>query len=278
MVEVPGFEIHGKVLDPPTGALYRATDLVEGRTVSLKQVVPASPGAGSRLRTSIEVLAASPHPHLVEVHRVVSGPDTLWLVQEWVDGVLLDQLPTGAMNTQQAVATMAGVLHGLTHAHHLGIVHGDVCPATIVITPAGLPRLFDFGLAGPTGATGVPATSRFTSPESSLGQVLTPASDVYSAAGLLARLLSRTLRAGSTAPSGPAGPLVEAIPPALRPVLNQALSPAPEDRYPTAGDLLNALDLAAQRSFGLGWLGSATFATVPHQRQAPRSATRTAAG
>ncbi|RNL81436.1 serine/threonine-protein kinase [Nocardioides marmorisolisilvae] len=273
MVEVPGFEIHGKVLDPPTGALYRATDLVVGRTVALKQIHAASPGAGSRLRSSVEVLAGSPHPNLVDVDRLVYTPDALWLVQEWVDGVLLDQLPAGTMNTQQAVATMAGVLHGLTHAHHLGIVHGDVCPATIVITPTGLPRLFDFGLSGPMGTTGIPSTSRFTSPESRLGQVLTPASDVYSAAGLLARLLSRTLRAGSRSDRPP----VEAIPPALRPVLNQALTPTPEDRYPTAGDLLNALDLAAQRSFGLGWLGSATFATVPRQREALEPAPHTAA-
>lgn len=271
MIEVPGFEIHGKVLEPPTGALYRATDLVVGRTVALKQVRPASPGAGSRLRSSVEVLARSPHPNLVELDRLVYTPDSLWLVQEWVDGVLLDQLPAGSMNTLQAVATMAGVLHGLTHAHHLGIVHGDVSPATIVITPTGLPRLFDFGLAGPTGTTGVPSTSRFTSPESTSGQVLTPASDVYSAAGLLARLLSSTLRAGSRTSQPP----VAAIPSPLRPVLNQALSPSPEDRYPSAGELLNALDLAAQRSFGLGWLGSATFATVPRQREAldrPRGA------
>jgi len=264
MVEVPGFEIHGKVLDPPTGTVYRATDLVVGRTVALKQIRPASPGAGSRLRTSVDVLAASPHPNVVPVHRLVYTAEALWLVQDWVDGVLLDQLPAGTMNTQQAVATMAGVLHGLTHAHHLGLVHGDVCPATIVVSPTGLPRLFDFGLAGPTGTTGIPSTSRFTSPESTRGQVLTPASDVYSAAGLLARLLSRTLRAGSRTP----GPPVRAIPPALRPVLNQALSPTPEDRYPTAGDLLNALDLAAQRAFGLGWLGTATFAAVPRQREA----------
>lgn len=267
MVEVPGFELHGMVLDPPTGTLWRATDLSIGRTVALKQIRPASPGLGSRLRSTVEVLAESPHPHLVDVHRLVYTREALWLVQEWVDGVLLDQLPAGAMNTQQAVATMAGVLHGLTHAHHLGIVHGDVCPATIVITPSGLPRLFDFGLAGPTGTTGVPATSRFTSPESRLGQVLTPASDVYSAAGLLARLLSRTLRAGARPDHAP----VAAIPPALRPVLNQALTPDPAERYQTAGELLNAVDLAAQRSFGLGWLGSATFATVPRQREAPIS-------
>ena len=263
MAEVAGFEVHGKVLDPPTGPLWRATDLVEGRTVALKQLRAASPGAGSRLRASVDVLSGSRHPNIVDVHRLVYTPEALWLVQEWVDGVLLDQLPAGAMNTLQAVATMAGALHGLTHAHHLGIVHGDVCPATIVITPSGLPRLFDFGLAGPTGTTGVPATSRFTSPESKLGQVLTPASDVFSAAALLARLLSRTVRPGSQ----PARPPVEAIPAPLRPVLNRALAPEPGDRFPTAGDLLHELDLAAQRAFGLGWLGSATFAVVPRQRQ-----------
>jgi len=264
MVEVAGFEIHGKVLDPPTGALYRATDLVVGRTVALKQIRAVARGAGSRLRTEVDVLARSPHPNIVEVDRLVYTLEALWLVQEWVDGVLLDQLPGGTMNTQQAVATVSGVLHGLTHAHHLGIVHGDVSPATIVITPTGLPRLFDFGLAGPTGTTGIPATSRFTSPESKRGQVLTPASDVFSAAGLLARLLSRTLRQGHR----PVGPPVAFIPQAIRPVLNQALSPDPLDRYQNAGELLAALDLAAQRAFGLGWLGNATFATVPRQRRA----------
>ncbi|MFL6023500.1 MAG: protein kinase domain-containing protein [Marmoricola sp.] len=274
MVEVAGFEIHGKVLDPPTGALWRATDLIEGRTVGLKQIVAAGPGAGSRLRAAVDVLAASPHPNLVEVHRLVYSRDALWLVEEWVDGVLLDQLPAGTMTAQQAVATMAGVLHGLTHAHHLGIVHGDVSPATIVVMPGGLPRLFDFCLAGPTGTTGVPSAPRFTSPEGKNGQVLTPASDVFSAAALLARLLSRTLRAGSAT----ARPPVELIPGPLRPVLNQALCPSPEDRFQSAGDLLHALDLAAQRTFGLGWLSSATFAQVPQQRRAPASSYTAAAG
>lgn len=274
MVEVPGFEIHGKVLEPATGTLWRATDLVAGRTVALKQVRAVSAGAGSRLRTSVDVLAGAPHPHVVDVHRLVYTPESLWLVQEWVDGVLLDQLPAGVMNPQQAVATVAGVLHGLTHAHHLGIVHGDVSPTTVVIAAGGLQRVFDFGLAGPTGTTGVPASARFTSPESRLGQVLTPASDVFSAAGLLARLLSRTLRSPSRSPRPP----VAAIPPALRPVLNRALSPDPADRHPTAGDLLDELDLAAQRSFGLGWLGGATFPTVPRQREATDAHRTAAAG
>ena len=118
----------------------------------------------------------------------------------------------------------------------------------------------------------MPAAARFSSPESKQGQVQSPASDVFSIAAVLARLLTRSLQPRTSRSRPP----VESIPAPLRPVLNRALTPEPADRFATAGDLLGELDLAAQKAFGLGWLGMATFATVPRQREAP--AYRPAAG
>lgn len=264
MVEVTGFEIQGMVSDEPTGPVWRATDLIDGRTVALKQIQADSPGAGSRLRTVSAVLAGSPHPNIVQVNRLIYRSEALWLVTEWVHGIPLDQFSAGLFTTPQAVATMAGAVEGLAHAHQLGVVHGDVCPAKIMLTSGGVPRLIDFGLAGPTGTTGIPANPRFTSLESGRGQVLGPASDVYSAAGVLARLLTGTLR--PAARTAGAQPPVQSIPSPLRPVLNRALSPDPADRYPDAGAMFAALKDAAEQSFGADWRGSASMAKVVRQR------------
>ena len=247
MVAVAGFEFGEQVSDRPTGAVWRATDLANRRAVGLKQVVATSAFASDRLRTVGAVLAGAPHPNIVQLYDFVPSPEGLWLVGEWVDCVRLDELGAEPITAQQAVALVTEILQGLAHAHERGIVHGDVSPATIVLTATGTPRLIDFGLAGPMGVTGLPAASKFTSPESAGGQVPSAASDVFSAAGVLARLLAKSSQPDAS------GPAIDAIPVPLRPVLNKALSTEPVDRYPGAREFLVELSHAADESFGFGW-------------------------
>jgi serine/threonine-protein kinase len=250
MVEVAGFEIVGKRSERLTGAVWKAIDLKDPRTVALKQVRAASPRAGSRLRAEAAVLARVPHPNIVQVYDVVRSVEALWVVEEWVPGMPLDEFAAEGIDHRQAISLILGALQGLAHAHERGIVHGDVNPANILVATGNRARLIDFGLAGPIGTAGVPAAAKFTSPECTRGRVPTPASDVFSAAAVLATLLTATpTRSGSK---------VESIPAPLRPVLNRALSTEPTDRYADASVLLAALRQAADESF------------TPEQRHLPQ--------
>jgi len=261
MVEVAGFEILGMASERTTGAVWKATELKERRTVALKHVHAASPRAGSRLQVEAAALARMPHPNIVPVLDIVRTVEALWLVEEWVPGKPLDEFAADGIEPGQAIALVTGALQGLAHAHERGIVHGDISPANILVTTKNRARVIDFGLAGPIGTAGVPAAARFASPECDQGRVPTPASDVFSAAAVLATLL--------TAHAPRSGPKVQNIPLALRPVLNRALSSEPADRYADAGALLTALSHSADAAF------------VPSQRrtsQQPQSESFTGVG
>src|ERR1019366_7937080 len=94
--------------------------------------------------------------------------------------VLLDG---GALRTEQALGVLEGALSGLMHAHGRGIIHGDIKPENILISPEGVSKLVDFGLAAAIGerreaGTGSPI---YASPEALAGGYLGPRSDLYSA-------------------------------------------------------------------------------------------------
>jgi serine/threonine protein kinase len=266
MVEVAGFEVFAKVADRPTGPVWRAADR-SGRAVAVKQLVAISTHAGQRLRSECAVLAREPHPNLVPVLEVRRSLDGIWVIEEWVDSTPLDRVSLDLTSAQQAVKIATGVLRGLAVAHELGIVHGDVSPATILLTTGGVPRLIDFGLSGPTGLTGLPAAARFTSPESVQGRVLTPASDVFSAAAVLATLLTTNHGRTSAAASRPK---IESVPVPLRPVLDRALCPDPDERCQSAGEFLIELRTAADQVFGATSTAN-IIPTVAEQRRAYNS-------
>src|SRR5262249_42143939 len=133
----------------------------------------------------------------------------------------------------------------------------------------GTTRLIDFGLARPTGTPGASGTPGFASPEALHGEKLTPASDVYSSAAVLAMLLrGQPLFAGRTeeevvaAQAAGGAPSVDGLDPHLREVLSRALAADPSERYPHANAFLVALDEAANRTYGIGWLPQAGIAAL----------------
>ena len=267
--EVGGYQLLELVSSSPTGAVWHGRDPALGREVAVKQVARNAFASVERLRAEAQLLARLPHPNIVTVIDLVETPDQLWLIEEWIAGAILPEVVAhaGRLSAPQAVGTVRGALLGLAHAHANRIVHGDVAPANLLLDLHGTTRLIDFGLAGPAGAPGVTGTPGYLSPEAVRGQPLVPASDVFSAAAVLALLLrGRPLYEGTSpqtvlaAQFAPEQPDLRGIPGPVAAVLAGALSPQPGERPADAGRMLGLLDEAAEHSFGPGWWGAAGMA------------------
>src|SRR6478609_6527866 len=170
------YELLGKVAQSTTSTVWKAHDPLLDRDVALKQVDRT--GNPDALHQEAAVLAALDHPNIVRVIDIITTDDTTWLVEEWVDGATL-----GAVR---------GALQGLAYAHDRGIIHGDIAPGNILVDLTGVSKLVDFGTGH--GTTG------YHSPEVANGQPAGKPSDVYSAAAVLADLLTDT-RTPHTSPT-----------------------------------------------------------------------------
>src|SRR6478609_4038976 len=201
------YELLGKVAQSTTSTVWKAHDPLLDRDVALKQVDRT--GNPDALHQEATVLAALDHPNIVRVIDIITTDDTTWLVEEWVDGATLGAVRdhSGRLSTAQAVGTVRGALQGLAYAHDRGIVHGDIAPGNILVDLTGVSKLVDFGSGH--------GTFGYQSPEVAAGQPAGKPSDVYSAAAVLADLLTDT-RAPAGQPAEPttttvSGPIGEVL-------------------------------------------------------------------
>ena len=173
------------------GAVWVGTDETLGRSVAIKRIGVA-PGGGTpdvqRAEREARLAARLNHPHVVAVFDLVDEDDTQWMVMELVEGTNLSEIvkTNGALPPDQIAPILAQVADALAAAHTAGIVHRDVKPSNILVTPDGNVKLTDFGIARTqadaaltqTGlVTGSPA---YLAPEVATGRSATAASDVWS--------------------------------------------------------------------------------------------------
>jgi serine/threonine protein kinase len=173
------------------GAVWLGRDDVLGRDVALKRIGMV-PGASApdldRAEREARLAARLNHPHVVAVYDLVDEGNDHWLVMEYVEGVTLSALVTrdGALTPDEAGGLIRQAADALAAAHAAGIVHRDVKPSNMLVTPAGDVKLLDFGIARAeadasltqTGlVTGSPA---YLAPEVASGSTATEASDVWS--------------------------------------------------------------------------------------------------
>ena len=183
------------------GAVWLGRDEVLGRMVAIK-LVGQQPGGSSpdlvRAEREARVAARVNHPHVVAVFDLVQEDDQQWLVMEYVEGRTLAELvrDEGAMPPDRAAAILAQAAEALAAAHAAGVIHRDVKPSNILVTPQGQAKLSDFGIARAeadaaltrTGmVTGSPA---YLAPEIASGQEVTAAADVWSLGATLFHTLS----------------------------------------------------------------------------------------
>src|SRR6266576_143148 len=133
------------------GEVYRARDTKLGRDVALK-VIPDTfaldPDRLARFQREAHVLASLNHPHIAAIYGFEDSGETHALVLELVEGeTIADRIARGAIPLDEALPIARQIAEALEAAHEQGIIHRDLKPANIKITPDGVVKVLDFGLA-----------------------------------------------------------------------------------------------------------------------------------
>jgi serine/threonine-protein kinase len=246
------------------GQVFKAEHTITKRIEALKFLATDVENSGEPLKRflrEIEVHARLSHPHIVTVYSAFQAGETLVMAMEYVEGRSLQSLlERGRIPAPAAVDYICQILSALSYAHAMGIVHRDISPANIVVTPGGCAKLMDFGLAKPRddkkltqGATAI-GSLNYMSPE----QVrclpnVDGRSDLYSIGAVLYQLVTgRTLFEGASSfevmlahvdePPKPAIEFAPEIPPELNNLIMRALAKSPGQRFQSAEAFLEALE------------------------------------
>lgn len=244
--------------------VWRAWDRVLERAVAVKVLAGAQAAAhGARQRIHAEARAAAGlwHPHVTSVydfgeHTDAAGRQVSYVVMELLPGQTLSQrLAAGPLPPAAAMRTCAQVAEALAAAHDRNLVHRDVKPSNVMLTPAGV-KVVDFGLAATVGRPELEAdgkllgTAAYLAPERLTGGTVLPASDVYALGLLLYRTLTNELPWSAETPTqmldahvyvDPAPlPDIEGVSPEVHRLLDRCLARDPADR-PDAREVATAL-------------------------------------
>ena len=193
------------------GAVYRATDTELGREVALK-ILPEKFAQDrqmlGRFQREAELLASLNHPHISIIHGLEESGELRALVLELVEGpTLAERIAQGPIPVDEAVQLALAIAQALEAAHEKGIIHRDLKPANVKITPEGMVKVLDFGLAKATelsqqasdSLTVAPDTTQqgtvlgtaaYMSPEQARGQALDKRTDIWSFGLVLFEMLT----------------------------------------------------------------------------------------
>ncbi|WP_148615466.1 serine/threonine protein kinase [Nocardioides rubriscoriae] len=261
------YRLDSRIATGGMGEVWRATDTTLGREVAvklLKAEYADDPVFRSRFETEARHAAALHHPGVAAVYDVGERGATdgsphprPFLVMELVEGQPLSAL-IGAGRDLDPTAVrdlLAQTGDALGAAHRAGIVHRDVKPANLMVTPTGQVKVTDFGIAraadgvGITRTGAVMGTPQYLSPEQAEGRPATAASDVYALGVVAFECLAgrRPFDAESPVATAlahirePVPSLPARVPADLAAVVTRALSKRPEDRYPDGAAFAGAL-------------------------------------
>jgi Tol biopolymer transport system component/tRNA A-37 threonylcarbamoyl transferase component Bud32 len=264
------------------GEVYRARDTKLDREVAVKVLPPMlarDPERLARFEREAKVLASLNHPHIAQIYGIEESSTHRALVMELVPGETLK----GPLALPEALRVAGQIADALQAAHDKGITHRDLKPANIVITPQGVVKVLDFGLAkltesaAPSGDPGnsptltmgatqvgmVMGTAAYMSPEQARGQPdVDRRADIWGFGVVLYEMLTgRQLFQGSTISDILAAvlkvePDLSAAPVQVRPLLERCLQKEPQRRLQAIGDwelLVNAPPTTAPSQSRLGW-------------------------
>jgi eukaryotic-like serine/threonine-protein kinase len=185
------YELDSRIAIGGMGEVWEATDHVIGRTVAikiLKDEYMGDPGFLERFRAEARHAALVNHEGIASVFDYGEEAGSAFLVMELVPGEALSTIleRDGSLSTDKTLDIVAQTSAALQAAHAAGLVHRDIKPGNLLITPDGRVKITDFGIARiadqvPLTATGqVMGTVQYLSPEQASGHPASPATDTYS--------------------------------------------------------------------------------------------------
>ena len=258
------------------GEVWRATDIVLGRTVAVKVMLAAlvdEPGFSERFLIEARAMASLRHPGVVAIHDYRSDAQVTYLVMEYVEGEPLSSVlrRLGRLDWQSTMDIVAQAAEALAAAHERGIVHRDVKPANLLVRRDGTVVLTDFGIArSPGGAAltsvgAIMGTPSYLAPEQVMGEPATPRSDIYALGVVAYECLAGRRPFDGENPFAIAMQRLHQPPPALgaetpepvHRVVGHALATDPRQRWGSA------IELAAAARTALAGRAPAGTATAP---------------
>ena len=262
------YELHRRIARGGMADVFLARDQLLDRPVALKILFPefaTDQNFVERFRREAQAAANLSHPNIVSVYDWGEEESTYFIVMEYVEGRSLAQIlrDDGPLLPDRAADVATDIAAALGFAHRNGVIHRDVKPGNVLISPLGQVKVTDFGIARAvttqdnlTQTGTVMGTATYFSPEQARGESVDPRSDVYSLGVVLYELLVGEPPFTGDNPVSVAYKHVQEtaerptrrnarIPTALEAVTMKALAKNPANRYASADDL--AADLRRYR-------------------------------
>jgi serine/threonine protein kinase len=274
-VKLGPYEIASAIGAGGMGEVYRARDTRLERNVAIKilpQEMASDPLRKQRFEREAKIISSLNHPHICVLHDVGSQDGLSYLVMECLEAEpLAKRLEKGPLPLEQVLKFGAQIADALDKAHRSGVVHRDLKPGNIMLTPTGA-KLLDFGLAKPAfisagGATltasltqntpvtregTVVGTFQYMSPEQVEGKEVDGRSDIFSLGAVLYEMVTGKRAFEGKSQLSVASAILERepaplsavkpmTPPALDHAIRKCLAKIPDERWQSANDLASEL-------------------------------------
>jgi serine/threonine protein kinase/tetratricopeptide (TPR) repeat protein len=265
---------HYRILDPlgsgGMGVVYRAEDTSLHRTVALKFVPEPdahSPKVNQRLRREACTASALNHPNICTVYEVGEDAGQMFIAMEYVEGrTLAELIRQGPLPTETVLRYGLQIASALDHAHERGVIHGDLKPLNIIVTPGGEAKILDFGLARrknpaefdrktletASAESGMllGGTYPYMAPEQIEAADATPQTDIWSFGVVLYEMATgqRPFQGDTlfllctSIVRDPPRPVPSPVLPGLANIITRCLEKEPQRRYHRAGEVRAALE------------------------------------
>ena len=278
------YQVLEEIASGGQGTVYRAWDTSSGRVVALKVLHPhlsSDAGVLERFRREAQLAAAVSHPNITQIFEVGQDGNLHFIAMEFLPLSIHNLMESqGRLPVERAADICHQAALALQAASSRGIIHRDIKPQNLLLSPDGSVKVTDFGIARATALStmtrtgALMGTPHYMSPEQSQGQRVDVRSDIYSLGIVLYQMLSGQLPFEADTPfevmrqhieqrPTPVRRLRSQVPASLDRIVQRCLEKSPERRYPTPRDLALALREVAP---GIG------YARGPQQQPAQRPA------
>lgn len=267
------YRVSAKLGEGGMGTVYRAMDTKLGREVAIKvlpDVFALDPDRMARFQREAQVLASLNHPNIATIF----GMEDRAIVMELIEGpTLADRIERGPIPLEEALPVARQIAEAMETAHEKNLIHRDLKPANVKVTPEGMVKVLDFGLAklthlrdamvdnresaptvvqgqSPTLAGVIMGTAEYMSPEQAAGKPVDKRCDIWAFGAVLYEMLTgRRLFAGDTVSHTLAAVLRDRIdlavipsPPAIRALIGRCLERDPRRRLRDIGEARVAIE------------------------------------
>jgi eukaryotic-like serine/threonine-protein kinase len=252
------------------GVVYRAEDTALGRTVALKFLsshIAQDAKRVERFREEARTASALNHPNICTIYEVGEEQGETFIAMEYVEGRTLSEfVRMGGLPTETVLRYGRQICSALEHAHERGVVHRDLKPGNVMVTPAGTAKILDFGLAkrgdpaeihrkttdgsDTESSAGLTGTLPYMSPEQLEGRETGSRSDIWSVGVMLYEMVAgarpfrgdNLYRLCTAIIQEPMPALPPQVPAGLAAVIRKCLEKEPSQRYQRASELRAALE------------------------------------